>query len=60
MPQTTNTYWRIPGETGIPTEFDFAASTGVSGPQVHWPYPRDRPQPRLSRLRLLRAGRAPG
>ncbi len=40
MPATTNTYWRIPGETGIPTEFDFSASTGVSGPQVHWPYPQ--------------------
>jgi DsbC/DsbD-like thiol-disulfide interchange protein len=40
MPQTTNTYWRIPGETGIPTEFDFSASSGVSEPTVHWPYPQ--------------------
>lgn len=40
MPATTNTYWRIPGETGIPTEFDFSASTGVNSPQVHWPYPQ--------------------
>lgn len=39
MPETTNTYWRIPGETGIPTEFDFSASSGVSEPAVHWPYP---------------------
>lgn len=39
MPQTTNTYWRVPGETGIPTEFDFAASNGVSGHEVLWPFP---------------------
>ena len=39
MPETTNTYWRIPGETGIPTEFDFSASSGVVEPIVHWPYP---------------------
>jgi DsbC/DsbD-like thiol-disulfide interchange protein len=40
MPETTNTYWRIPGETGIPTEFDFSASTGIGATQVHWPYPQ--------------------
>lgn len=39
MPRTTNTYWRVPGETGIPTEFDFGASSGVSGHEVLWPYP---------------------
>lgn len=40
MPADTNIYWRIPGETGIPTEFDFAASTGIANPAVHWPYPQ--------------------
>jgi DsbC/DsbD-like thiol-disulfide interchange protein len=39
MPQTTNTYWRIPGESGIPTQFDFSGSTGVADPVVHWPLP---------------------
>lgn len=39
MPETTNTYWRVPGETGIPTEFDFAASRGVAGHEVLWPFP---------------------
>ncbi len=39
MPHNTNTYWRIPGETGIPTEFDFTASSGLTEPTVHWPYP---------------------
>ncbi len=40
MPAGTNTYWRTPGETGIPTEFDFSASSGVVDPMVHWPYPQ--------------------
>jgi DsbC/DsbD-like thiol-disulfide interchange protein len=40
MPETTKTYWRVPGETGIPTEIDVAGSTGVSGATLLWPYPR--------------------
>jgi DsbC/DsbD-like thiol-disulfide interchange protein len=40
MPLSTNTYWRVPGETGIPTVLDFAGSTGVSGHEMLWPYPR--------------------
>jgi DsbC/DsbD-like thiol-disulfide interchange protein len=40
MPLNTNIYWRIPGETGIPTELDFTASTGVTEPTLHWPYPQ--------------------
>lgn len=39
MPEGTNTYWRIPGETGIPTQFDFGGSTGIEEPEVLWPYP---------------------
>jgi DsbC/DsbD-like thiol-disulfide interchange protein len=39
MPANTNTYWQMPGETGIPTEFDFSASSGLAEPTVHWPYP---------------------
>jgi DsbC/DsbD-like thiol-disulfide interchange protein len=39
MPQATNTYWRIPGESGIPTQFDFSGSTGIADPHVHWPFP---------------------
>lgn len=39
MPITTNTYWRIPGESGIPTAFDFSGSTGLADPVVHWPFP---------------------
>lgn len=39
MPETTKTYWRVPGETGLPTEIDVAGSVGVTGHQVLWPYP---------------------
>ena len=39
MPENTKTYWRIPGETGIPAELDFAGSRGVAGHEVLWPYP---------------------
>lgn len=45
MPANTKIYWRIPGETGIPPEFDFSASTGLTAPAVDWPYPQiDRSQ----------------
>jgi DsbC/DsbD-like thiol-disulfide interchange protein len=40
MPPDTNTYWRIPGETGIPTELDLSGSSGLGSPTLHWPYPR--------------------
>jgi DsbC/DsbD-like thiol-disulfide interchange protein len=39
MPTTLNTYWRVPGETGIPTQFDFAGSAGVAGHETLWPFP---------------------
>ncbi|KKC33136.1 protein-disulfide reductase DsbD domain-containing protein [Devosia psychrophila] len=39
MPDTSKTYWRVPGDTGLPTVLDFAASTGVLGHEIVWPYP---------------------
>jgi len=39
MPQSTKTYWRVPGESGIETEIDTADSSGVSGHEILWPYP---------------------
>lgn len=39
MPATTKTYWRVPGETGIPTELDLSRSVGILAHEVHWPYP---------------------
>ncbi len=39
MPDTTKTYWRVPGETGLPTELDVSGSSGVMGHAIRWPYP---------------------
>ncbi|WP_160299990.1 protein-disulfide reductase DsbD domain-containing protein [Devosia geojensis] len=39
MPVNTKTYWRVPGETGIPTEIDISGSRGVRDPSILWPYP---------------------
>ncbi len=39
MPETTKTYWRIPGESGLPVDLDFSASSGVEGYTMLWPYP---------------------
>lgn len=39
MPQGTKTYWRVPGETGIPLQLDFTGSHGLAGHNVQWPYP---------------------
>lgn len=42
MPETINTYWRVPGESGIPPQFDFSGSTGIGGHEIAWPYPTRR------------------
>jgi DsbC/DsbD-like thiol-disulfide interchange protein len=39
MPANYRTYWRDPGESGIPTQLDIAGSTGVSAPRIEWPFP---------------------
>ncbi|MDB5561488.1 MAG: putative thio:disulfide interchange protein [Hyphomicrobiales bacterium] len=39
MPKSTKTYWRVPGESGIPTELDLAGSAGVVGHAILWPFP---------------------
>jgi DsbC/DsbD-like thiol-disulfide interchange protein len=39
MPEANKTYWRVPGETGLPTELDFAGSIGVHDHPISWPYP---------------------
>jgi DsbC/DsbD-like thiol-disulfide interchange protein len=40
MPASTKTYWRVPGESGIPAEFELTGSHGVSAHRVLWPYPQ--------------------
>jgi suppressor for copper-sensitivity B len=32
-------YWRTPGETGLPTQFDFSNSRNVSNVAIDWPAP---------------------
>ena len=39
MPESNKTYWRVPGDTGLPTELDFAGSSGVLAHEILWPYP---------------------
>ncbi|MGV8832377.1 MAG: protein-disulfide reductase DsbD domain-containing protein [Devosia sp.] len=39
MPAGTKTYWRVPGETGMPTELDFGGSGTVIDHEILWPYP---------------------
>lgn len=34
------TYWRSPGDAGIPPVFDLAGSDNISGFQIHWPVPQ--------------------
>ena len=34
------TYWRYPGDSGIPPRFDFAASRNVKSVTVRWPAPQ--------------------
>ncbi|MEC7761378.1 MAG: protein-disulfide reductase DsbD domain-containing protein [Pseudomonadota bacterium] len=33
------TYWRAPGEGGIPPEIDWSQSSNVAGVRFHWPVP---------------------
>lgn len=39
MPQNTKTYWRVPGESGIPTELDLDGSAGIADHAILWPFP---------------------
>ncbi len=33
------TYWRSPGEGGIPPQFDFSGSQNLNAVRIHWPVP---------------------
>jgi DsbC/DsbD-like thiol-disulfide interchange protein len=39
-----HTYWRYPGDAGVPPRFDFAASKNVKLVEVLWPAPRRIPE----------------
>lgn len=34
------TYWRSPGDAGIPPSFDWSASQNVQSVRIHWPAPK--------------------
>lgn len=40
MPRATKTYWRVPGETGIPFQFDITPSNELSMDKIIWPFPQ--------------------
>lgn len=39
LAQGWKTYWRSPGDAGIPPEFDFSGSANIKGVKIHWPRP---------------------
>ena len=39
-----HTYWRYPGDAGVPPQFDFAGSQNLKAVEVHWPTPRRIPE----------------
>jgi len=40
MPANTKTYWRVPGETGLPLVIDTEGSQDIGGVEIAWPYPK--------------------
>lgn len=39
LEEGTKTYWRTPGDSGVPPHFDWSGSTNVAGVEVFWPAP---------------------
>jgi DsbC/DsbD-like thiol-disulfide interchange protein len=39
-----HTYWRYPGDAGVPPQFDFAGSQNLKAVEVRWPVPRRIPE----------------
>lgn len=39
MPPTVKTYWRQPGEAGLPLALDWKGTGGIAATEVLWPYP---------------------
>jgi DsbC/DsbD-like thiol-disulfide interchange protein len=45
-----HTYWRYPGDAGVPPRFDFAGSQNVKAVEVLWPAPRRLPEAGLETI----------
>ncbi|HEY8594279.1 MAG TPA: protein-disulfide reductase DsbD domain-containing protein [Devosiaceae bacterium] len=39
MPQDFKTYWRVPGESGVPTQLAIEGSSGIGSAEIAWPFP---------------------
>jgi len=39
-----HTYWRYPGDAGIPPRFDFTGSQNMKSVEVRWPAPKRQPE----------------
>jgi len=40
LPPGYKTYWRVPGEAGLPPQFDMSGSRGISSHEALWPMPQ--------------------
>ncbi len=47
-----HTYWRYPGDAGVPPRFDFQGSKNVKAVEVLWPAPQRIPEAGHDRDRL--------
>jgi DsbC/DsbD-like thiol-disulfide interchange protein len=45
-----HTYWRYPGDAGVPPRFDFGGSQNVKAVEVLWPAPRRLPEAGLDTI----------
>jgi DsbC/DsbD-like thiol-disulfide interchange protein len=45
-----HTYWRYPGDAGVPPRFDFAGSRNVKAVEVLWPAPQRLPEAGLATI----------
>jgi DsbC/DsbD-like thiol-disulfide interchange protein len=50
LKQGWHTYWRYPGDAGVPPRFDFAGSQNVKAVEVLWPAPRRLPEAGLDAI----------
>ena len=50
LKQGWHTYWRYPGDAGVPPHFDFAGSQNLKAVEVLWPAPRRLPEAGLDTI----------
>jgi DsbC/DsbD-like thiol-disulfide interchange protein len=50
LKQGWHTYWRYPGDAGVPPHFDFSGSRNLKAVEVLWPAPRRLPEAGLDTI----------